>query len=368
MIIFNNYPQSKVHLMYKLLTFHVVLVCFVLLNACGQGERAVWPKEKANEWYAAKPWMRGSDFIPSTAINQLEMWQAATFDSATIDRELGYAEGIGFNTMRVYLHHLPWVEDAAGFKSRMAKYLEIAQKHGISTIFVFFDDCWNDHPASGPQPAPKPGIHNSGWVRDPGSAIHTNPGLADTLERYVKDVMQTFANDNRIVMWDLYNEPGNSSYGNKSMALLQKVFHWGRQANPSQPLTAGVWLPELADLNKFQLENSDVISYHNYNDERAHQAAIDTLRHFGRPLICTEYMARTRNSRFDNILPLLKKEKIAAINWGLVAGKTNTKYAWNDPKPNGEEPAVWFHDIFHPDGSPYDSSEVKVIKELTGAK
>ena len=350
----------------KLFLILVAAVTLFTGNVYAQKERDVWSKEKANEWYATKGWLRGSNFIPSSAINQLEMWQAATFDPSTIDRELGYAQSIGFNAMRVFLHHVAWQEDPEGFKGRMKSYLEIADKHHIGTIFVIFDDCWSDVYKPGPQPAPKTGIHNSGWLRDPGTLYHTEPLLKDTLEKYVKDILSTFKNDKRILLWDVYNEPGNSNYGNQSLELLQKVFMWGRQVNPDQPFSAGLWNDKLNDLNKFQLKNNDVITYHNYGKEQEHAKVIDTLQPYGRPLICTEYMARTRGSMFANIMPLLKKTNVGAINWGLVAGKTNTMYAWDTPMPDGTEPKVWFHDIFRKDGIPYSEAEIKLIKSLTG--
>ncbi len=329
-------------------------------------EREVWSKEKANAWYVDQPWPVGADYISSNAINQLEMWQAETFDSALIDKELGYGEGIGMNTMRVYLHHLAWQVDKEGFKNRMNTFLTIADKHHIKPVFVFFDDVWNDTYKEGKQPDPKPGTHNSGWVQDPGKLIYTDSTSIVMLEEYVKDVLTAFKNDKRILLWDLYNEPGNSGYENKSMPLLKKVFSWGRQVNPDQPLSAGVWALNLKDLNAYQLENSDVITYHNYSDEKEHQKWIDSfLLKTGRPLICTEYMARTRNSRFQNILPILKAHKIGAINWGLVSGKTNTIYAWDTPVPDGSEPAVWFHDIFRKDGTPFSQQEIEFIKKMT---
>jgi hypothetical protein len=351
-------------------TEKILLFAFLIALAytsLAQKERAVWNKEKANAWYAKLPWMAGADFLPSTAINQLEMWQAESFDSITIDREMGYAESIGMNVMRVYLHHLAWQVDKIGFKKRMNTYLSIADKHGIKTIFVFFDDCWNETYNPGKQPMPKPGIHNSGWVRDPGKLNDMHLSADDMLELYVKDIFTSFKKDTRILLWDVYNEPGNSGYGNKSMPLLEKIFSWGRTINPDQPLSAGVWNLDLKDLNKFQLENSDVITYHNYSNEKEHLKWIDSfLVQTGKPLICTEYMARTRGSRFENILPLLKQRKIAAINWGLVAGKSNTIYAWDTPMPDGSEPAIWFHDIFRKDGTPYNEKEVQLIKSLLG--
>lgn len=327
----------------------------------------VWTTEQANDWYKDWSWLRGSNFVPSTAINQLEMWQAETFDPETIDRELGYAKDIGFNSMRVYLHHLAWQSDSTGFKNRMREYLDISDRHGISTLFVFFDDCWNSTYHAGKQPEPKPGVHNSGWVRDPGDSIHINPDMIYSLEKYVKDILSSFSNDKRIVLWDLYNEPGNSGYNSKSLPLLKKAFEWGREIDPDQPLSAGVWDWELKELSEYQIKNSDVITYHNYGDSVNHEWFIDTLRTITqKPLICTEYMARTRNSLFKNIMPILNRENIGAYNWGLVDGKTNTIYAWNRPMPDGEEPSVWFHDIFRKDGTPYKQDEIDFIRVLTG--
>jgi hypothetical protein len=341
-------------------------LCLNLLSLVGVSQKNIWTFEKANTWQKEMGWLRGSNFNPSTAINQLEFWQAESFDSKTIDRELSWAEGIGMNVMRVYLHHVAWQVDKEGFKKRLDTYLTIANKHGIKTVFVFFDDCWNPTYKAGKQPDPKPGIHNSGWVRDPGDLLYQDANLITILEAYVKDVLTTFKNDKRIALWDLYNEPGNSDYGNKSLPLLKKVFEWGWKVRPSQPLSSAVWKLALSDLNKIQVENSDIITYHNYENPDKHQAAIDTLRKYNRPLLCSEYMARRNNSLFQNIMPMLKKQNIGAINWGLVAGKSNTKYAWSEPMPDGSEPKLWFHEIFRPDGTPYKQEEVDLIKSLTG--
>jgi hypothetical protein len=349
----------------KLKVILIILLAATMANAAS-AQRSIWSQKKAAKWYSQWDWQRGANFISGNAINQLEMWQAASFDTAVINRDLGYAASIGLNSMRVFLHHAAWEQDPAGFKQRMNTYLEIAHKHGISTMFVLFDDCWNKTYAYGTQPEPKVGVHNSGWLQDPGIRRETSPNLTDTLERYVKDVLTSFRKDKRIFLWDLYNEPGNSDYGNKSLALLKQVFTWARTVNTIQPISAGVWNEKLNELNEFQLNNSDVITYHNYADEKAHQTAIDTLRKYNRPLICTEYMARTRGSRFQNIMPLLKNEHIAAFNWGLVSGKTNTIYAWDKPMPDGAEPPVWFHDIFRTDGTPFSPEEITLIKSLTG--
>jgi hypothetical protein len=325
----------------------------------------VWSAEKANAWYAQHKWINGANFIPSTAINQLEMWQADTFDPATIDRELGYAEGIGFNTMRVFLHSVVWKEDPKGFKLRINKYLAIADKHQIQTIFVFFDDCWNPNAKPGKQPEPKPGIHNSGWMQDPGRPL-TTPSDFLELKTYVDDILTSFKHDRRILLWDLYNEPGNGDKNKISSRLLPKVFAWAHAINPDQPVSSGMWNWDLEALNKIQLQNSDVITYHCYDSPELHQRVVQLLKINNRPLICTEYMARLRNSTFENTMPMLKQENVGAINWGFVSGKTNTIYAWDTPMPDGAEPKVWFHDIFRKDGTPYKKEEVDLIKKLNG--
>ncbi|MBO0359958.1 cellulase family glycosylhydrolase [Hymenobacter sp. BT186] len=326
----------------------------------------VWTTAKAWEWYRAHPWMSGANFIPSTAINQLEMWQATTFDPTTIDRELGWAEGIGFNTMRVFLHSQAWQQDPSGFKQRLNTYLGIADKHHIQTIFVFFDDCWNKESKPGLQPAPKTGIHNSGWLQDPGDPASRDSATFVKLKPYVQDVLTSFKTDKRILLWDLFNEPGNSGKLATSLPLLRNVFSWARAVNPDQPLSVGLWAWDFQALNGFQARNSDIITYHNYEDAPMHQRVIELLETHGRPLICTEYMARTRNSRFSNIMPLLKKQNVGAINWGLVDGKTNTKYAWDTPLADGSEPIEWFHEVFQKDGAPYRQDETNLIKKLNG--
>jgi hypothetical protein len=348
--------------MKKYIFFIITIACF---NCTRQPvPREIWSAEQAHEWYKQWGWLRGCDFIPSTAVNQLEMWQAETFDPSTIDRELGWAEDIGMNCMRVYLHHVAWETDKTGFKKRMKQYLDIADKHHISTIFVIFDDCWNATYAAGKQPDPKPGVHNSGWLQDPGELLFQDTTIMATLETYAKDVLTTFAKDKRIVLWDLYNEPGNSGHGNKSIPLLQKAFTWARTINPSQPLSVGVFLINMTEINKVILAHSDVVTYHDYGSLEGHQQLIDSLKQYGRPMICTEYMRRPQGTILE-IMPILKRENIGAINWGLVAGKTNTNFGWGKPEPDVEEPEVWFHDLIRKDGTPFSQEEIEVIKSLT---
>jgi hypothetical protein len=361
--------------------------CLVLCAIGANGQpSARWSEAKANDWYKAQPWLVGSNYIPANAINQLEMWQAETFDPERIDTELEWAANLGMNTMRVYLHDLPWSADSRGFVQRINRFLEIASKHGIRPMFVLFDSCWDPDPQIGKQRAPKPGVHNSGWVQNPGRKALQDPDQYPRLEAYVKGIVKEFGQDSRVLAWDMWNEPDNpnkSSYGtleppNKVELveqLLPKVFEWSRSANPSQPLTSGVWQGDwssdgkLSKTERIQLTMSDVISFHNYEGPAEFEKRVKWLRRYKRPLLCTEYMARGNGSTFQTTLPLAKKYKVAAINWGLVAGKTQTNLPWDSwqkPYVDGREPKVWFHEVFRTDGTPYKPEEVEFIRKMTG--
>lgn len=322
-----------------------------------------WSRRRAWDWYRQQPWIVGCNFIPSTAINQLEMWQADSFDPDTIDRELGWAATLGFNTVRVYLHDLLWANDAPGLLARTDRFLELADGHGIRTLFVLFDACWNNRARLGPQPEPIAGIHNSGWVQSPSAKLLVEPSRWKPLEGYVRDVIGHFGDDPRVLMWDLYNEPGNEGLIDSSLPLLTAAFDWARQAEPEQPLTAGIWnpTPPYERLNGFQLGASDIVSFHNYDPIELLENVVRDLGGQDRPLLCTEYLARSQGSRFQSHLPLFKRERIGCLNWGLVSGKTQTVHPWDAPYGN-PEPELWFHDIFHADGRPFDAEEVTFIR------
>jgi hypothetical protein len=364
----------------------LVIVLFLLATPrVAIAQEARWSEAKAASWYAQQPWLVGSNYIPASAINELEMWQGDTFDPEEIDKELGWAEELGMNTMRVFLHDLLWEQDRAGFQRRIERFLTIAAKHKIRPVFVLFDSCWDPNPKVGPQHPPIPGVHNSGWVQSPGKMALADAGQYPRLKEYVQGVVGAFAGDSRVLAWDVWNEPDNTNDGAYSkvelkdkkkfvLALLPQVFAWAREVRPSQPLSSGVWewdwtsAEKLSAVARVQLEQSDVISFHNYGWPEDFERQVQWLMAYKRPLICTEYMARGAGSTFDTVLPIAKKYKVGAINWGFVAGKTQTYLPWDSwEKPYVlSQPPIWFHDIFYRDGRPYREREVDLIRELTG--
>ncbi len=333
------------------------------------------------DFYFDNAWYFGANFIPSGAINQLEMWQKDTFSVDLIRRELGYAKSIGMNMMRVFLHDLLWEQDADGLLARMDEYLTVSDEMGIKTMFVFFDDCWNDTFSLGKQPDPVPLSHNSGWIKSPGTVAADDLSQRPRLEGYVKGILKHFAHDKRIVAWDLYNEPGNGDAGDHStttglresasLPLLLDVFRWAKEVSPSQPYTAGVWndSESFEKLNRACLELSDIVSFHCYGKKDVMCQCIALLKEQanGRPMICTEYMARHRGSTFGDVLPLLQESGVGAVNWGLVSGKTQTVYPW-DGYQQPDRYAMPFHDVFSENGNLLVPEEKEIFERYTAKK
>ncbi len=357
-----------------------------LAPASPAAERARWTEAEAQAWYERQPWLLGSNYIPASAINQLEMFQADSFDPERIDRELGWArELFGMNTMRVYLHDLLWKQDPQGFLQRLDRFLDIAAKHGIRPMLVLFDSCWDPDPVAGPQHRPIPGVHNSGWLQSPGRRDLVDRGNEAHLRAYVEGVVGAFADDPRVLAWDIWNEPDNPGGGNyvdrqlpqeqaRIEELLPKAFAWARSKGASQPLTSGLWIGEdwspgsksLTKLQRIQLEQSDVISFHNYEQPESFEARIEQLRGYRRPLICTEWLARGNGSNVDTILPIARRENVGMINWGFVDGAIQTRFPWDSwERPyTMREPVLWFHDLLKADGTPYRAREAELFRQL----
>ncbi len=359
-----------------------------------------WTPDRANAWYDRQPWLVGCNYVPATAINQIEMWQASTFDPTTIERELGWAADIGFNSLRVYLHDLVWAENPDGFYARIDQFLGLCAAVRIRPFFVFFDDCHFPKAQLGPQPRPLPAYHNSGWVNCPTRDVANrfsdgaaSPDEVARLRGYVQGTIRHFADDDRILLWELYNEPGRgdasgglggsaTAFGDRSARLVQASWEWARAIDPTQPIastTAGSVGEENIAINR---ANSDVHSIHAYGPPADIERRLADYQRDGRPIFCTEYLARELGSTPQSYLPILKEHRVAAINWGFVSGKTGTIWPWTsherrDPErersegkiiPDGDpfpEPTVWFHDLLREDGTPFDPAEIDFIREIT---
>lgn len=370
--------------MFKFKILFLAVICVV--SSCKmsgeKGNREIWSAEKANKWYNEQPWFVGANFLPSNAINQIEMWQDDTFSPDLIDKELGYAEDLGMNTMRIFLHDLVYQQDGEKFINKIDQVLELSKKHHIKPLIVFFDSCWDPYPKLGKQRDPKPFTHNSGWAQSPGLLALKDTTQYPRLEKYVKEIIGHFKNDDRILGWDVWNEPDNMTGPSYEKIenpdkvklvtpLLLKSFTWAREANPSQPITSGIWVGDwsshdgMKEIEKMQVEQSDIISFHNYDKPADFEQKILQLQRYQKPILCTEYMARPNGSTFEGFLPVAKKYKVAMYNWGFVNGKSQTIYPWDSwTKTYDAPPPLWFHDIFNTNGTPYQTSETEFIKNI----
>lgn len=343
-----------------------------------------WTVEAAQAWFDQQPWFVGCNFTPSTAINQIEMWQADSFDMPTIRSELDLAASVHMNAVRVYLHDLLWMQDTDGFIGRIEEFLAAAHERGIRVLMVLFDSCWDPEPHLGPQRQPLNGVHNSGWVQSPGLPALKDPAQRPRLEAYVKGIVSHFGQDERIIGWDIWNEPDNgpevaladpAMLAEKAalvLPVMTAAFGWVRSCAPIQPLTSGIWLGDwsspdkLTPIQRAQTGLSDIISFHNYGTPEDFNARVGWLRAFGRPIWCTEFMARPAGSTFQAILPHARRQKVGAFSWGLVRGKTQTHLPWDNwtspfPEMSAE---TWFHDIFDERGEPHDPAEVEFLRLL----
>ncbi|MDB5231527.1 MAG: glycoside hydrolase family 5 protein [Chitinophagaceae bacterium] len=343
-----------------------------------------WSAERSQAWLDKNGWLVGCNFVPSNAANQLEMWQADTFSLELIDKELGWAAALGFNTVRVFLHNLVWEQDPSGYLKRIDEFLTVADNHGIRTMFVLFDAVWDPFPKAGIQRSPSQGIHNSAWVQSPGFDILNDVNLHDSMRPYVDSIVGHFKNDERVIIWDIFNEPDNvnaASYNDRhysqpkadlTLNLMSKAFGWVREINPIQPLTSAPWQTvdwsnpaKLSKIDAFMFNESDVLSFHCYEGKVEMEKRLTALAKYNKPMFCTEYMARSMNSTFEEILPLLKKYSCGAYNWGFVEGKSQTHLPWDSwATAYSAEPELWFHDIYRSNGEAYITAEVEFLKQM----
>lgn len=324
-----------------------------------------WTKEQAQAWGAANPWFCGFNYIPANAVNYTAMWDRTNFSPDVIDREFALAEEVGMNCARVVLQYAVYAENPKHFIKAFDKFLAICAKHNIKAMPTLFDDCVfgaNTDPVTGVQPEPLEGWYAWAWSPSPGHTMVIDERTHPLLETYVKDIMTRFADDDRIMAWDLYNEPTNAGLGDRSLPLLKSTVKWAREVQVKQPITIGVWCGN-EGLNRFCLDNSDIVSFHCYADSERTREMCRKMKAEGRPAICTEWMNRPAQSTILSVLPVFVDEQVGCMMWGLVNGKTQTDLPWGHRPEHGAYKGPWQHDIFHGDFTPYDRKEIDLLKK-----
>ena len=355
-----------------------------------------WSIEKINEWYEKQPWLRGCNFMGSDCANRIDQWQSLGFEERliTADRELALAAETGMNTIRIILEYIVWRDEHDGFMERFERYLATAARHGISCMVVFGNDCMPPKTEGwrplqlGEQPCDwgyHGGRKNSqhGTFNIPGYHLLDEPEEAERHYQWVREIITRYKDDPRIIVWDLFNEPGNSNRGSMSLPHMKKFFEIAREIDPIQPLTVGIWaFPEpmtsvvnlresLSEIQKYALDNSDLITYHCYGSLERNVAIIKALKKYGRPIVNTEWLARPLGNNVEEMYPLFYSNDIGCYMWGLVAGKYQTYEPWNgiwdryekDPNLNWDF-TKWFHDLYRPALRPYNPKEIELMKRI----
>lgn len=345
-----------------------------------------WTAEKANNWAKNRRWTVGFNYVASNCVNRMEQWQAYEHEQKipVFEREFALAEEVGFNAIRSVLPLEPWLYEHDGFMRRLDNFLTLANRHGLGVMIVFGNDCcvpksqWQ--PAKfGPQPVDW-GYHG-GVIRSPhagnpemGYSLLDDPELRQAWTKMVDEIVGEYAHDERVDIWDIFNEPGNSRRGMTSAGAMADFFDAARKHDPVQPLTAGVWTVNrtntLPEIEQLAMELSDVISYHDYGSFDHSVGVIERLRKLGRPLFNTEWLNRTLHNNVATHLPLYYLENVGVYNWGFVAGKSQTYEPWDSLWNNyAKNPAadydftVWQHDLFRPSLRPYDPHEIETFRK-----
>ena len=352
-----------------------------------------WSCERAWAWYNARPWLRGCNYMSADCANRIDQWQSHGWEERfrTTEEELKLMQQTGFNTVRLIVEYAVWKEEHDFFLAHFDRYLDLCAKYGISCMITLANDCMPPKgegwcmPYLGEQKYDW-GYHG-GRKRSQHSLLHTGPAPhyylddAESREDYfamVRELVTLHKNDERICIWDVYNEPGHSRRAGLALPLLKRMFEEVRACDPSQPLTAGVWHFEFTDdailvndVERYALENSDLISYHFYRDYERHVRLIKWLKEQGRPILNTEWLGRCLHNDIFSLIPLFYLEKIGCYNWGFVAGKYQTYEPWEGTwqrYANGTETDVdftkWFHDLYRPNLRPYDPKEIDLIQRF----
>ena len=356
-----------------------------------------WSRERAWAWYDRQPWIRGCNYMPASCANRVDQWQTlgAKERFEEMDRELAAAEEIGFNTMRLAVELQGfgvWLAEHDGFMENFERSLELLAKHKMRAIVLLGNDCMRPKriwqlPKPGPQPCDlgyhggrKQSQHGS-FPGEIGYSQVDDPVLKPKFYAMCEELMTKYRTDERILFWNLWNEPGNSHREQVSVEPIREMFRLAWRIDPVQPLAADVWYGEYGtttnDPNRAQYVAgalSDIVSYHCYKGFEEHVRIIAKLkRHFQRPMINTEWLARTVHCDvFDNY-PLFYLERIGTLNWGLVNGRYQTHEPWEflwkrieqNPRQAAElDMTKWLHDLLRPSLRPYDPREINLIRRF----
>lgn len=358
--------------------------------------RTRWTKEQAWDWYNARPWVMGVNYVPAITLHGIELFQEDTHEEVmqSVRREFTLMQDVGINSVRVFLPFNVWYHDREKFFERMDRFLAELDAHGVTMMPVIFNDCVGFRKPDDVTP-PRPGgwqhydigCHGgqkadnafSGETRRVAWILWDEPEWRPVLEEYERALIGRYRDDPRIYCWDLWNEPGNSNRHDMSIPYLRRAFEIGRELDPIQPLTAAPWSypadygvnpdADVEPIQRVALDESDIVTFHNYECIERVRNVIAGIEREGRPMLNTEWLNRVLDNMVQDNLPLYHEKRIGSYSWGLVAGKSQHFLPWDNLWSNRSLPLQrWQHDLFDTYHTAYDPEELAIMRRLSPKK
>lgn len=353
--------------------------------------RERWSESQAWDWYEKKPWVMGINYVPSITLHAVELWQEDTYPEVieSVRKEFILMQDIGLNSVRMFLPFHIWFHEKEKFLERLDCFLDELASRNITMMPVLFNDCVGFGRPKDITPHMSHGWqqydigHHGGHKKNPftgeqeqiGWCLWDEPEWQETLEEYLIALLERFGKDERIYIWDLWNEPGNSNRHDRSIPYIKRVFEIARNINPVQPLTAGVWsYPEsygvddsvdVETVQRLALDESDIITFHQYEGIERVNRVVKQLQKEKRPMLNTEWLNRIQDNFVQDNLPLYYKERIGSYSWGLVAGKSQHFLPWDELWNHRQLPLNrWQHDLFDTFYTPYDKKELELMRHF----
>ncbi|MBQ9511518.1 MAG: cellulase family glycosylhydrolase [Clostridia bacterium] len=348
-----------------------------------------WTESEAWAWQEKVGWLRGCNFIGSDCAGRVDMWQSYKNDEhmKTAERELALCRDTGFNTVRIIIEFDVWLQEHDSFMRIFEKYIELCAKYDLMVMVVLANEaqlCRGDRyvPKRLGEQAYALGYHQGRLPITPEQKAlvpYHELERDETRDKYVemvKEIVGKYRDDNRIICWNVFNEPGITVGEERSLPLIRLMFDTVRALDPVQPLASDVWWwgnpDSIRPFDKLSLELSDVISWHCYKPFEQFVVDYERLTHFNRPILLTEWLHRINRQKVRDVYPLLYLEKINCWCWGFVAGKTQTYEPWDSlweqyDKTDGKvdyDFTCWQHDLYRPSLRPYDPEEIRLIKRF----
>ncbi|MBR6007662.1 MAG: cellulase family glycosylhydrolase [Clostridia bacterium] len=351
--------------------------------------RSTWTNDQAWEWQKKVGWLRGCNFIGSDCCNRIDMWQSYNNEAhmRTAERELALCRDIGFNTVRLIIEFDVWFQERARFMQILENYISLCARYGQKVMLVLANEA---QLCRGEEYVPKPlgeqvyalGYHQGRFpLTDEQKALEPYHELErkQTRSKYLEmvgEIVGRYRADERVVCWNVYNEPGISIGMERCLPIIRLMFDTVSELDPVQPLCSDVWYwkdyDNLNPRDALSARLSDVISWHNYQPLDKFVTGYEQLRRLNKPILLTEWLHRIVHQNVRELYPLLYLERINCWCWGFVAGKTQTYEPWDSlwerfDRENGNTDLdfkLWQHDLFRPSLRPYDPAETETIKRF----